>query len=287
MHTFRKCIVIGLAIVISMSVLSSCGQTIESETETQNTQIAILSSEPITSTETTTAMETTVEETTSIVETQSEYLPQSGEIPEQLKPFYEKLRSERWVEIDQDMTYTTCAEFLENGGLKMTGFMSSGGVVESEDNTWEENYTQEQRFYLDDQILYSDSGLNTFENMDNPDLIHWILDGASTYHRVMIRESKYNQSSEMADWLKGTHWKSEWFSKNGIDSVSIDDCEIIPINETTVHVMYPEKIGSHTAQATIRKTDNPDVLDVSLIRTYAEYGYCAETQWFPEQWERV
>ncbi len=125
---------------------------------------------------------------------------------------------------------------------------------------------------------------NFIDDLDSDELIHYDAEGVISNHRLLIRESRLNQKSDFTNRLKGTSWKSKTFSDGGIDTVRIADFDVYPINETTAYLEYHEKIGSDRIRAVAVQTQNENTLDVYLITTYAEEGYCPETTLISEQW---
>lgn len=208
-----------------------------------------------------------------------------------LETFYKKLCSDRWVEITEDMEIAKRMEFSADGSMKVIDkmvYIDPYGE-HTPDEEWEEVYGAEKRSGWDggETVLFR-YGVFTLEDTKYDDCIHMTLDGAYTYHRMMIRESAYNRSRKLADALQDTAWKSDWFACFDIDRVYIKDFDVIPINETTVHLVYHGTVDNfHTAQATVKQTDGADEPDVFLIRTYSDDGCCPETVWLNEQWTQA
>ena len=270
-------------------MLTSCGYEPEQEPQTSQplqTSVPETTAEPLTEPEPITELpeETTKDNTTETAEPTEP--PEPEKLPARLTPFYEKLCSDRWVVLGQEL------DREKENGLRIT-FAADGGMklkcqYHSEDDdaqhAWEKTYTASDRTWYRDQILYK--GEYYFEDMEYEDCVHMITEGVVTWHSVMVRESAYNENRRLARQLKNSRWASDWFQTNGIDSVSIDDFDVFPVNETTAQLYYHDQVGDHTVEVTVKKTDDWRQLDAFLVSIYSVPGYCPETLWFAETWTR-
>ena len=274
----KKSVSVLLVICIAAGLTASRGRAdIPTQTTTATETTTIRETTP----EETMPEETTVEETTVYVEE-----TEPSATPEELNAYFQRIRSDAWVEICADPTYATHIRFTNDGGLQVDSKYECDGVCESYGAT----YQSSDRGYWENKIQYSNetSVMVCFiDDMDSEDLIHYDAEGNVSNHYVMIRESRLNHKTDLADRLRNTSWRSGWFAENGVDAVRIADFTVYPINETTAYLEYPSKVGSDNVRAVAVRTPDENTLNVYLITTYAEEGYCPETYFSTEQWTAV
>lgn len=196
-----------------------------------------------------------------------------------------KLCSDTWVELCADPTYATSIQFPRDGSMQIEIKYDSDGECES----YSYAVGAANRSDAEDAVQFAD-GLDAqilVNDLDSDDFIHYDAEGIISDHRLMIRQSRWNGKTDCAQRLRGSSWKSNWFSVRGIDTVRIEDFDVYPVNETTAYLEYRAQVGNDRVRAAAVQTPDANTLNVYLITTYTEEGFCPETALFAEQWTAV
>ena len=139
----KKSVSVLLVICIAAGLTASRGRAdIPTQTTTATETTTIRETTP----EETMPEETTVEETTVYVEE-----TEPSATPEELNAYFQRIRSDAWVEICADPTYATHIRFTNDGGLQVDSKYECDGVCESYGAT----YQSSDRGYWENKIQYS------------------------------------------------------------------------------------------------------------------------------------